>query len=78
MWIKAVPLKISILLGNFFLIAFPLKKTWFDVGFFPSNYQLCTGACGKNEDRDHLFARRDFYGKFWLLVSSWLGFLTIT
>ncbi|KEH29019.1 endonuclease/exonuclease/phosphatase family protein [Medicago truncatula] len=31
----------------------------------------------KEEERDHLFFQCDYYGRLWLMLSDWLGFVTV-
>ena len=38
----------------------------------------CAALCGKEEERYHLFFKCDHYGRLWLLISHWLGFVTVS
>jgi hypothetical protein len=38
---------------------------------------FCAASCGAVEDRDHLFFKCEHYGRLWLLISHWLGIVTV-
>ena len=41
------------------------------------SHVTCATLCGKLEVRDHLFFKCNHYGRLWLLISSWLGIVTV-
>lgn len=47
-------------------------------GVLNSNDHKCVGSCDMNEGVDHLFARCEFFGRIWYLISDWFGFVIVT
>jgi len=77
LWLKAVPLKVNIFVWRLFLNRLATKDNLRKRNVIDSTLLACVTLCGKEEDRDHLFFNCDHYGRLWLLISQWLGIVTV-
>jgi len=73
-WLKVVPLKISLFAWRLLLNRIPTKDNLIKRGAINNNDFLCLGECGVNEDRDYLFVKCDFLGRLWPLVANLLAY----
>lgn len=78
LWLKVVPLKITIFSWRFLRNRLPTKDNLVRCQVLPFDDHICTGACGMNEDRWSMFVRCDFYGRLWLLIANWHVFATVS
>ncbi|XP_024634465.1 uncharacterized protein [Medicago truncatula] len=76
LWLKAVPLKVNIFVWRLFMNRLATKDNLCKRNVIASSLLACVTSCGKEEERDHLFFLCDHYGRLWLLISQWLGFVT--
>jgi hypothetical protein len=77
LWLKAVPLKVNIFVWCLFLNRLATKDNLRKRNVLDPTLVACATLCGKEEERDHLFFHCDHYGRFWLLISHWLGIVTV-
>lgn len=55
LWLKAVPLKVYLLVWHLLLNCIPIKDNFLSRGVIQNNDYQCLGGCSMNEDVDHLF-----------------------
>nr|ABD32346.1 H+-transporting two-sector ATPase, alpha/beta subunit, central region, related [Medicago truncatula] len=77
LWLKAVPLKVNIFVWRFFLNRLATKDNLRKRNVLEATNVSCGALCGKEEKRDHLFFQCAYYGRLWLMLSDWLGFVTV-
>jgi len=77
LWIKVVPLKVNIFVWRLFLNRLATKVNLHKRNVLEDSNVECTVLCGKEENRDHLFFQCDHYGRLWLMISNWLGIVTV-
>jgi len=73
-WLKVVPLKISLFVWCMLLNRILTKDNLLKRGAINNNNCLCLGGCGVNEDRHNLFVKCDFLGRLWSLVVNLLAY----
>jgi len=76
LWLKAVPLKVNILMCRLFLNRLPTKDNVFRRGAIADTQLFFVALCGEFEDHNHVFFQCDVYGRLWLLVSNWLALVS--
>lgn len=72
LWLKIVPLKISIFIWRLFLNRNPTKDNFGRWGFLRS--KMC-GKLWRGEGKDHLFIKYDFFSLGWVYYFKFIGFL---
>ena len=77
LWLKAVSLKVNIFVWRLFLNRLATKDNLRRRNVLEATNVSCAALCGKAEERDHLFFKCDHYGRLWLLLSHWLGIVTV-
>jgi len=73
-WLKAVPLKVSIFAWCLFLNRLPTRDKLFQRRVLADSDQRCHANCGLNEDKDHLFLNCGF---FWRYLAAYCGLVRI-
>jgi len=76
LWIKAVQLKVNILIWRLFLYQIPTNDNLFRRHILAIVDMQCSSDYGCSDDRKHLFSYCNFFGQFWSQISGWLGFST--
>lgn len=74
LWLKVVPIKVSIFTWRLGLHRIPTKDNLFKIRFLTEVEQGCSTNYGLTKDRDPLFFQYGFYGKLGQLTSCRLGF----
>ncbi|XP_024641765.1 uncharacterized protein [Medicago truncatula] len=77
LWLKAVPLKVNIFVWRLFLNRLATKDNLRKRNILEATNVSCGALCGNEEDMDHLFFQCNYYGRLWLMISDWLGFVTV-
>ncbi|XP_024626821.1 uncharacterized protein [Medicago truncatula] len=77
LWLKAVPLKVNIFVWRLFQNRLATKDNLRKRNVLEATNVFCGALCGKEEERDHLFFQCDYYGRLWLMLSDWLGIVTV-
>ncbi|GAU47623.1 hypothetical protein TSUD_281010 [Trifolium subterraneum] len=72
-WLKVVPLKVTIFIWRLFLNRLPTKANLRHRRIIEDTQTLCPSLCGKVEDSNHLFFQCEVYGRIWHLIIKWLG-----
>jgi len=75
-WLKVVPLKVSIFAWRLFRNRVPTKDNLLHRRILTSDELGCTTNYGEQEDIDHLFVKCDFFCRIWYYIFNWLGFYT--
>jgi len=74
MWLKAVPLKVSIFVWRLFLNRIPTRDKLFQRRVLAESDQSCVANCGLNEDINHLFLNCGF---LWRYPTAYCGLVRI-
>jgi len=77
LWLKAVPLKVSIFVWRLFLNRIPARDNLVQRHVILVSDHNCVANCGLNEDREHLFLNCGFFGGIWHCIVAWFGFSTV-
>jgi len=72
-WLKQVPLKVSILAWRLLRDRLPTKSNMLDCDIISVDDAVCLADCGHVETTQHLFFSCSFYDSLWQEVRFWLG-----
>jgi len=72
-WLKQVPIKVSLFVWRLFRNRLPTKHNLLRRQVLHSDNITCVGGCGSLENVEHLFLGCDFFGRVWTHVLLWLG-----
>jgi hypothetical protein len=72
-WLKPVPLKVSVFVWRLLRNRLPTKDNLIRRRVLQSDDTLCVGGCGFPETAVHLFLHCDIFSGLWHLIYQWVG-----
>jgi len=72
-WLKHVPLKVSVFVWRLFRNRLPTKDKLIRRMVLRQDDNNCVGGCGSPETAVHFILRHDTFGSLWHLIYKWVG-----